>query len=462
MGLGRDKCGSLYLVRYPLLAIAAGVLIVTACGGTDASSSGPSQAGAIDLDSGSQAPRTKAEGATGLPCDVDTILGENCRKCHSDPPQYGAPMALLTWDDLQKPAPSSPDKKVYEMVASKIGDDAAPMPPPPNPRLGPADRGVVESWIAAGAPKDPVGCGTTTTDPDPTGFLSCPITKTLAPAAAWEMPETTDDEYVCWGVDVTADTPTHITGFAPRIDNTRIVHHVVMYEAPSSYPSTPQPCDSGAAITWRMVLGWAPGVKGIELPPVAGFPIAEAGTHYVVQMHYSNIQHLAGQKDTTKIDLCTSPPRPYEADVAAFGTQDITIPAAPPAGGVFTRNCAVNVPSYLAGLHLFTAMPHMHQTGVSMSTTLTRKDGTTVDLGTMPSYDFSRQAWVPIDDAVTQEGDVIRTKCGYTNRTGHEIKFGEKTSDEMCYSFTMYYPRIKTPGWSWALPAATSQCVSEP
>lgn len=418
----------------------------------------------IDLDAG--APRTKAEGASGLPCNVDTILAASCRKCHSDPPQYGAPMPLLSWDHLHAAAPGDATKKVYERVAVKIGDDAAPMPPPPNARLGGSDREVLTSWASAGAPKDEAGCDPKPTTIDPTTGLSCPVTKTLAPASAFEMPASDDDEYVCWGVDVTATTPTHIVGFAPRIDNTRIVHHVVMYESGASYPATPQPCSAGAALSWRMVLGWAPGVKGIELPKEAGFPIAAQGTHYVVQMHYSNVQHLTGQKDATKIDLCTAAPRPNEADVVAFGTQDIQIPAVPPAGGVFTRNCAVTVPSMLAGLHLFTAMPHMHQIGVSMSTTLTRKDGTVLDLGTMPGYDFNRQAWLPIE-AVTQEGDVIRTRCGYTNGTGHEVSFGEKTTDEMCYSFTMYYPRIKSPLWSWALPTLEPKyggatCVSEP
>jgi hypothetical protein len=450
-------------VRY-LFAAAAVVLVAAACGGSDSSSSGPSQSNAIGGDAGPSGPRTKADGPSGLPCNVDTILAKNCRKCHSDPPQYGAPMPMLTWDDLQKPAPAFEKYKVNELVALKIDDDLNPMPPAPNPRLSEGDRDIIKSWVAAGAPKDPVGCDTTTaTDP---GGLSCPITKTLAPPSAYEMPEDVADQYVCWGVDVTGDTPTHITGFAPRIDNTTIVHHVVMYETTSSYPPTPTPCSSGASLAWRMVLGWAPGIKGIELPPEAGFPIAAAGTHYVVQMHYSNINHLANQKDTSKIDLCTSPPRKYEADVVAFGTQDIDIPAAPPAGGVFTRNCAVTVPKALAGLHLFTAMPHMHQIGVSMSTTMTHTDGSVVDLGTMPSFNFNRQAWLPID-GVTHEGDVIRTKCGYTNTTGHEVSFGEKTSDEMCYSFTMYYPRIESPLWSWAVPTLDPKyggatCVSEP
>ena len=445
----------------PAAAVAFSLLIAAACSGTDAASpSDPSQADAFGADGGKKVFKTAADGPSGIPCDVDAILAANCRKCHSDPPQYGAPMPLLTWDNLHAAAPSDASKHVYEMAAQKIADDAEPMPPPPNARLSASDRSVVTAWAAAGAPKSTATCGTTTTPVDPTTGLSCPITRTLAATSAYAMPKDVGDQYVCWGIDVTADTPTHIVGFAPRIDNTTIVHHVVMYESSQSYTSTPTPCDAGAALAWRMVLGWAPGVKGIELPKEAGFPIKPgAGTHYVVQMHYSNVQHLDGQRDASKIDVCTEPPRQYEADVVAFGTQDIHIPEAPPAGGVFTRNCKVEVPSQLAGSHLFTAMPHMHKLGVSMATTLER-GGQTFDLGTMPSYDFNRQAWLPIADVVTQAGDVIRTKCGYTNTTGHKVDFGEKTADEMCYSFTMYYPRIDL--GSWALPALESDCVSEP
>ncbi|MBX3228156.1 MAG: peptidylglycine alpha-amidating monooxygenase [Labilithrix sp.] len=442
-------------------AFAAAVIVAAACGGTSAEApAGPSQAGVIDLDGGPI--QTTPDGPSGLPCDVDAILTTHCRKCHARPPQYGAPMPLLGWDDLQAPTPSG-GKKVHEMVLSKVANDDAPMPPAPNARLSEAEKKTLSDWSAAGAPRSAESCATTPPPPppDPVTGLSCTPNKTLAPAAPYEMPESAGDQYVCWGVDVTADTPTHIVGFAPRIDNTTITHHVVMYEAPSSYPSTPQPCDASAAVTWRMVLGWAPGISGVELPPEAGFPIAPAGTHYVVQMHYSNPQRLKGEKDSTKIEVCTAPPRQHEADVLAFGSQSFTIPAAPPPGGVFTRECSITVPSFFAGIHLFAAMPHMHKIGHAMTTTLTRQGGAPIDLGTMTSYDFNAQRWLPID-AVTQSGDVIRTDCSWKNTTGAPVKFGEKTADEMCYSFTMYYPRIASTLWSWGLPAQTASCVSRP
>lgn len=426
--------------------IIAVLAVAGACGGSTANDAGPSS-GAAARDGG-----IAGAGSAALPCDVDAILANNCRTCHSAPPRYGAPMPLMTWEHLHARAVSDPAKQVYELVTLKIANDASPMPPAPNARLPLADRKVLEDWARAGGPRGPEACENATKSTAST--VACTPDLTLAPSEPWTMPADTGDEYVCWGIDLTKPTPTHITAFAPKIDNTKIVHHVVLYEANSSYDSKPTPCKSSSSISWRMVLGWAPGVNGLELPPEAGFPIATTGaTHYVVQMHYSNPQRLVGEKDASTIELCTSAPRKYEADIVAFGTQDIKIPPNPPRG-IFERECSITVPEPFAGLHLFAAMPHMHKLGVRMATELTPKaGGPKVDLGTVPSFDFNTQAWLPIKDATTAAGDVITTTCGWKNTTGGEVEFGENTADEMCYSFTIYYPRIKSELWSWAVPA---------
>jgi hypothetical protein len=92
--------------------------------------------------------------------------------------------------------------------------------------------------------------------------------------------------------------------------------------------------------------------------------------------------------------------------------------------------------------------------------------GASTDLGTITGWRFDSQAWLGIKGApadtgaIARTGDVIKTRCEWKNTTGANVKFGEKTADEMCYSFTIYYPKVKAPAglWSWALPAATSQC----
>lgn len=425
------------------------LLLGGACGG--GSSGGPSTSGPLDEDDSGG-----GTGVAGLPCDVDKVLADHCRKCHASPPQFGAPMPLVTWENLVAPSLADPAKKVYEGVVERVADERRRMPPSPNAPLSAAEQKTLADWIAAGAPRGADRCDGPTEVP-PANGLSCTPDLSLAPESAWEMPEAAGDEYVCWGVDLAKEQATHITAFAPVIDNTEITHHIVLYEAPSAYSRVPTPCDAGSAIAWRMVLGWAPGVGPLELPPEAGFPISTdpaRPTHYVAQMHYSNPLGKKGAKDKSRIDLCTSAPRQHEADVMAFGSQSFEIPAAPPAGGLYTIDCALTVPSGFAGLHFFAAMPHMHQIGVAMSTTLTpAAGGPDVDLGTMSSFSFDAQAWLPVN-ATTQPGDVIRTRCSWANNTGAPVRFGENTGDEMCYSFSMYYPRIKASLWSWAVPAS--------
>jgi hypothetical protein len=107
----------------------------------------------------------------------------------------------------------------------------------------------------------------------------------------------------------------------------------------------------------------------------------------------------------------------------------------------------------------------MHKLGTEMTTQLlTGGAGVPTDMGTITGWNFNTQAWLPIlgdgtgGGAVTKKGDVIRTQCTWKNTTGATVNFGEKTADEMCYSFTTYYPRVAAPYWSWALPAAASNC----
>lgn len=41
----------------------------------------------------------------------------------------------------------------------------------------------------------------------------------------------------------------------------------------------------------------------------------------------------------------------------------------------------------------------------------------------------------------------------WENPGASPVGFGENTDNEMCYGFTMYYPKIERTAWSWAAPA---------
>src|SRR5258705_3372855 len=78
-------------------------------------------------------------------CQVQAVLSQNCLGCHASQPLFGAPMPLVTFENLHAHAVTNPSKLVYEMVAQRIHDDQHPMPPPStNDRLTSAEAAIVD------------------------------------------------------------------------------------------------------------------------------------------------------------------------------------------------------------------------------------------------------------------------------------------------------------------------------
>jgi hypothetical protein len=385
-----------------------------------------------------------------LPCDVDAILARSCRNCHGAAPAFGAPMSLVTQEDLLAPAHSDPSKTVLQRIAERVHATTRPMPPTPNPRLSDADLTVIDHYVAAGAPAGTETCGSTgPTDPTP---LACTPDVNLRPTSAWAMPQDQDDVYVCYGFDVTSAGRRHVIALAPKIDNRTIVHHLLLFQADRSVSGTPAPCD-GLPPQWRIVYGWAPGGGNMMLPPEAGIPHDET-THYVMQVHYNNVRHLQGQQDSSGFDFCTTDQlRPHDADTLAFGTTSFSLPP----HSKTDLSCDWTFPQGTPPLHLFSAFPHLHTLGTTIQTTKLAPGGAAgVSLGGQSSWDFQNQVYQPID-AVVAAGDTVRTRCAWTNTRDTTVTYGPWTSDEMCYSFTMYWPKITSGSWSWETPLA-SQC----
>lgn len=442
----------------PLLALIP--LVAVACGGDDGDGPGGSGGAGAGTTTGPSTGGAGGGGSTGLPCDVEAVLQQSCLGCHGSSPQFGAPMPLVTYDDLMAAAPSDASRQVYELVGTRIHDDTKPMPPPPNARLGAADSAAIDAWVAAGAPSSNETCGGGGGGAGGGGGgggtqFNCPApgaVQALTPATPYQMPQQVQDEYICYGVDVDLGaSKRHITSLAPLIDNSTIVHHMLLFSADASYSPTPAPC-SGASMG-RLMGVWAPGGGALELPPEAGFAV-QGTAHYVLQVHYSNLMNLAGQEDSSGYQLCvTEDLRPNDADIMAFGTTQIDIPA----NGTQDVTCNLTVPSIIPQITTIAAMPHMHKLGTRIST---MKNGAT-DLGTADPWNFDSQAWTLLNTTIAP-GDTISTRCAWNNPTAQDVGFGEQTSDEMCFGFVMYYPKIELGVWNWMAPAAASQCSPTP
>jgi hypothetical protein len=365
-------------------------------------------------------------------------------------------MPLVTFADLRAPAKSAPSRTVYELVAQRIHDDARPMPQAPAARLSAEEAEVLDGWVARGALRGSLcEAGASPSDAGeplvPTLPCAAP-TVTMAPGTPFVMPEVSD-LYVTYGFDVAAGSLRHITAIVPVVQNTKIVHHMLLFQADRTVSPIPTPV-ALAGVNTRLLFAWAPGGKAFVLPPDVGFP--EEGTaHYVVQIHYNNLAALHGETDASGFATCTGAPRLHEADVMAFGTEKIAIPPR----AKLTKTCTLDVPASAAGLTMFAAMPHQHRLGTSIATTLVR-GGVSTDLGHATPWDFQNQQWMPVS-GVTQTGDKVVTRCAWNNTTSEPVSFGERTEDEMCFAITLYYPRLTTPGWAWDIPARSSTCVDE-
>jgi mono/diheme cytochrome c family protein len=119
------------------LAVASFVSLVIACSGTVATTAQPMGG--------------KGGGSTsGIPCDVQLVLQTNCQSCHGSKPAGGAPMSLLTLEDLTAPSVTDPSKKVAEACVTRMQSTTKPMPPTPASAVADSDISVFQAWIASG------------------------------------------------------------------------------------------------------------------------------------------------------------------------------------------------------------------------------------------------------------------------------------------------------------------------
>jgi mono/diheme cytochrome c family protein len=153
--------------RSSYLHLALGLMLaIPACTGLNVvqkvsdSSSGGGSSGAGGSGHGGASGVGGAPAQDGLPCDVAKVLADACLGCHGNPLAGGAPMPLVTYDDLNAVSPKGGNYASRSLVRMK--DAAAPMPPLPAPAVSATDIATFESWVTASLPKgecNPTGSG---------------------------------------------------------------------------------------------------------------------------------------------------------------------------------------------------------------------------------------------------------------------------------------------------------------
>jgi len=362
--------------------------------------------------------------------DVMPILQKDCLSCHAS---GGAAQPVL--DDAASAAAAA--GSIEAAIQSKV---MPPFPPAEGcnayvgeRRISAVDQQTIAAWVAAGAPAgDPAsappamsGGGATLGAPDKHLGPAAPFTPTYPGSAG------ANDLYWCFVLDPQLAAASDLTAMNIVPGQKNEVHHVIVFRDPGGQGSAGKPaggyeCNGAPG---EMLTGWVPGSGPLQLPAGVGMTISP-GDKLLMQVHYHKDPAVAATPDSTAVDLYFSPTTtPEHAYVVWAGTPLFTIPANT-TGYAVNSTCTVNGSWKLLGV-----APHMHQHATKFSSNIQAASGNAC-LMNIPRWDFGWQGGYflqqPVQLAV---GDKITTTCTYDNNTGSQIKFGEATTDEMCFGF---------------------------
>jgi hypothetical protein len=438
------------------LPVCASVLLAVACQGVATDSTGgappanppvtggqtpPGASGPIDRPTPGQPPPASPAGPgvnrpQGLPCEVQAIVQARCAGCHASPPLYGAPMSLLNPSQFQETA--STKQKIWQEARTRLS--AGTMPPAGATPLTDAEKATLLAWLERAAPPAPEGasCATPPPRPMPEPQLDCQPNHTFLstgtnPAEGFTVPPEAN-HYQCFNLPVPFEPQEQAVQWGPVVGDPRVVHHWILY----AVKGTASNCNQ----LKRFVVGWAPGGTAQKLQPDIGLELPNSDERLLLEVHYHNPRLFAGIKDKTGVAMCTiKTPRPIEAGVITLGTTSIRIPARSTNVEVKGSCDAFQTRQFSGPLHLLTSFPHMHERGVRFVTSIQR-GGATVPVVEVRQWDFNHQVAYPHDPAalVLNPGDTASTSCFYSNPQDREVRFGEKTEDEMCFNFLTVYP----------------------
>jgi len=365
-------------------------------------------------------------------------------------------MPLRTLDDILAAAKNTPGKTVAQVMKTRINDLNNPMPPKGQTPLKDAEFAALNAWLDA---QTPPGGSTCTNLPPPgdlnalTGpaYLPCDATKgetrrdlkANQSGGKYPVPSSNNTaDYHCFTFPA-FPSGQHVHGWAPIIDESRVLHHWLLFGTTNgSTATTGVGCQ--LAVTNTLIAGWAPGGSNAVLPENPGGISLNldpsAYPFYVMQIHYVNTTGST-LPDASGVEFCTGGSRDNIAGMMTLGSNGISIPAhgTGTATGVCnsTTNGSDAISTDGSSIYVVSTSPHMHLTGTKFVT----QHANHPDLSNIQDWNFDVQVHYnqnPVREV--RPGEKLTTTCTYFNPTGSTIGFGPATTQEMCYDFAMVYP----------------------
>jgi hypothetical protein len=360
-----------------------------------------------------------APDAAGYDAVADTIT-TYCGDCHGETPQFGAPNTLTGFDASQAN---------LERMLARMRQGT--MPPAGQPQI-PADAlNAIFDWAT---------CGAEMITPNPGGF---DVSREIYPDPGIQ-PEGTEqmdfvatdggiapdrvDDYRCWTFKGT-EVDRFIRRFEPVIDDARVLHHMVLYQTGFGDGDGSE-IGCGNSVN-NIIYAWAPGQQALSFPE--GGLRTGPDDRYVLEIHYNNSAGLADVADESGVRLFHGPPVGKEVGMLSLGPEGFVLPDGQQT--IVGGQCTVQ-----DSLEVIAAMPHMHEVGWGLQSTLYRAGSADPeDFITLTDWDFDAQFFytVPLQ---LEPGDQIVTECTFRNMTGDLVSYGPRTEDEMCYNFVYVSP----------------------
>lgn len=394
-----------------------------------------------------------AEGPT-WHSDVSPALQGQCTRCHAPggqgagdftTPEAVAALAPAMIEAIQSgrmpPPVSDPDCQDY------LGSEHLA----PDPTLAT----LLQTWIDAGAPEgDPALAPVVEpvteqlTDPDVVVTMTAPYTPT------YQSARDPGNEYRCFVMEHGQTEDFYLRRMAPVIDQRSIVHHALLFtvaddDVPDHDVAMGWDCIDDAFVGgdgyesvlsgYGMVGAWGPGAVPVELTDGYGFRVTPE-MKLVIQIHYYQSDDTDGVADQSgwAFEVWDEPVLPVL--IGPFGVFDFRIPAG---DANYTADTSIQLPLPITIHGVF---PHMHVLGTSYSAEVTAPDGEVTCLTRSDRWDFHNQLTYTYREPVEVESDsVVSLRCSWDNSAENpnqlndepkEVRYGERTDEEMCYAFS--------------------------
>ncbi|MBC7806608.1 MAG: hypothetical protein H7145_10700 [Akkermansiaceae bacterium] len=382
--------------------------------------------------------------------DVAPILNKNCVSCHRD------------GDAGPFPLDSYKSAKVWSS-AIKSYTMSRKMPPfKADPHFGGpfADTRVLSdkeirtlaTWHDTGAASGDLKSAPAPPAPRKTEWELGTPDRVLQPTAPYRLDADGGDVYRDFTVSEPFAEDTYVKAMEFLPGNRPVVHHMIVFldltgatcaeKEGKSADGQPGWTVSGAGSgikSWDWGAGWAPGMNASLLRDGMAVKVPK-GARMVLQVHY----HKSGKSETDLPRVALHLAKPEEKiteilRVAALGNPLLVL--RPNVADNEVR--ATMILPYDATVHQI--LPHMHYLGKEMTVIAKPPSGERIPLIQIRDWEFNWQmTYRYINPIKLPKGTRLELRARYDNTADNpsqpsqppkEVRFGEETTDEMCFAF---------------------------